>query len=64
MSSTIYENGGIPDIYEGTFTEPLPMNNSSIKNNSVLSLTLSQVFRTLLTRNLNVQLPIKYHLLD
>ena len=32
MSSTIYENGGIPDIYEGTFTEPLPMNNSSIKN--------------------------------
>jgi len=67
MSSTIFENGGIPDVFERVnlnINQQYPMNSSSIKYNSVLSLTLSQIFRTLLTRNLNVQLPIKYHLID
>ncbi len=66
MSAVIFEYGGIPDMTE-TNSNPLlgPIDNGLINNPSaVLSSTNVTILRTLLTRTLNVQLPVKYHLLD
>jgi hypothetical protein len=66
MSAYIFEQGGIPDIFPtaaGLPNSPL-INDPIIENSTVLSMTLVTVLRTLLTRTLNVQLPVKYHLLD
>jgi hypothetical protein len=76
MSSEIFETGGIPDILDmgpnivsdedelNNDLKNLKLNYQKISNNSVLSRILTNTFRVLLTRNLNVQLPIKFHLLD
>ncbi len=67
-SAAIFELGGIPDMVDisGTGVEPLDFNNnySLINNNTPLSMTNVVILRTLLTRTLNVQLPVKYHLVD
>ena len=65
MSAVIFEQGGIPDMFGSNV--PLTQGNlnySVINNSSVLSMTNVTVLRTLLTRTLNIQLPVKYHLLD
>jgi hypothetical protein len=71
MSSEIFELGGIPDLIDygnnfGKLNNPPTIQNRQpkISNNSVLSRVLTNTFRVLLTRNLNVQLPIKFHLLE
>jgi len=65
MSAVIFEQGGIPDIFEqGGINNIENINYADVNNNNVLSMTIVVVLRTLLTRNTNVQLPIKYHLLD
>ena len=65
MSATIFEQGGIPDMFVNTVTPPTgSLNYPIITNSSVLSMTNSSILRTLLTRTLNIQLPVKYHLLD
>ena len=70
MSAHIFEQGGIPDmfgdginIFEAGQTSK-QLNYPIIDNANVLSMTTIQVLRTLLTRTLNIQLPVKYHLLD
>ncbi len=63
MSATIFEQGGIPDMSYGNVTLPT-LDYPKILNNSVLSSTNVTILRTLLTRTLNIQLPVKYHLVD
>ena len=66
MSSTIFDQGGILDVNESGAIDNVPKNLTFgvVQNDSVLSLTISNTLRTLLTRTLNAQLPIKYHLLE
>jgi len=73
MSSIIFEQGGIPDMFQNQQLNQQQLNYSTINNANVLSMTNnanvlsmtnSTILRTLLTRTLNIQLPVKYHLLD
>jgi hypothetical protein len=65
LSGTIFENGGIPDMVIGaTAGGAYNINYPLIKNSTILSMSNVTILRTLLTRTLNVQLPVKYHLLD
>lgn len=66
MSALVFEQGGIPDMFgDGVKLAPGSLNNSVLSNSSaVLSMTNVMTLRTLLTRTLNIQLPVKYHLLD
>lgn len=65
MSSTIFEEGGIPDFFGNSATQTLTDLNLGVPStSSVLSMTTVIALRTLLTRTLNIQLPVKYHLID
>ena len=71
MSASIFEEGGIPDLFtsekkviEWTDGQELQVEFGVPNNSSVLSMTTVMTLRTLLTRTLNIQLPIKYHLID
>ena len=65
LSAVIYENGGIPDMFENVnVPNAVNVNMSKINNNSPLALSLTTVLKTLLTRNLSTQLPLKLHLLE
>ena len=65
MSAAIFEQGGIPDMFGSASTIPVADFNSGVLNSpSVLSMTTVMTLRTLLTRTLNIQLPVKFHLID
>lgn len=67
MSANIFEFGGIPDMYDSTasLSGAGDIDFSLLSNPSaVLSMTNVTVLRTILTRTSNIQLPVKYHLLD
>jgi DNA-binding Lrp family transcriptional regulator len=65
MSAAIFEQGGIPDIFGPTTTVTGVNTNAGVPETpSVLSMTTVMTLRTLLTRTLNIQLPVKYHLID
>ncbi len=66
MSANIFEYGGIPDMYQtGVALNTNTLDHCLLSNPStVLSMTNVTILRTLLTRTLNIQLPVKYHLLD
>ena len=73
MSANIFEFGGIPDMYDdktATSVSSSPTYSAEIdysllsNPSAVLSMTNVTVLRTLLTRTLNFQLPVKYYLLD
>ena len=58
QNSAIFNNNGIPDIN-------IPSENlagSFFKNDAILCESLAYMFKTLVSRTTNVQLPIKYHL--
>ena len=71
MSASIFEEGGIPDLFTDE-TQKFPYQDGQEdkiefgvpNNSSVLSMTTVMTLRALLTRTLNIQLPIKYHLID
>jgi hypothetical protein len=68
-SAAIFELGGIPDLVDinnNPNVEPSAFNtNFALVNTNIpLSMTNVVILRTLLTRTLNVQLPVKYHLVD
>jgi len=65
MSAAIFEQGGIPDMFGSTTTVTGVNTNAGVPETpSVLSMTTVMTLRTLLTRTLNIQLPVKYHLID
>lgn len=65
MSATIFEYGGIPDMVNSNAAiAPGNLNYALLNKANVLSITTSTILRTLLTRTLNIQLPVKYHLVD
>lgn len=65
MSSAIFEQGGIPDMYgPSSGIASADFKNGILENSTVLSMTTVMTLRTLLTRTLNIQLPVKYHLID
>ncbi len=65
LSGTIFENGGIPDmVIDAGAAANYNINYPLIKNSTILSMSNVTILRTLLTRTLNIQLPVKYHLLD
>jgi len=71
MSASIFEEGGIPDLFADN-SQTFPYQSGQEEkiefgvpnNSSVLSMTTVMTLRALLTRTLNIQLPIKYHLID
>jgi hypothetical protein len=71
MSASIFEEGGIPDLFADD-SQTFPYQSGQEEkiefgvpnNSSVLSMTTVMTLRALLTRTLNIQLPIKYHLID
>ena len=65
MSAAIFEQGGIPDMFGKASTiASVDINSGVLNTPSVLSMTTVMTLRTLLTRTLNIQLPVKYHLID
>ena len=65
MSAAIFEQGGIPDMFGPSVNITDVNSNSGVPDTpSVLSMTTVMTLRTLLTRTLNIQLPVKYHLID
>ena len=65
MSAAIFEQGGIPDMFgQASTVTSADFNDGVLNTPSVLSMTTVLTLRTLLTRTLNIQLPVKFHLID